>query len=161
MEAKSGIVGLQCSLTTGVYVFATTNRRGQAILRLLVRPMPRLVFDHLEERWEEALGYLKDGPEEVPCIVEEDDARISPFGSFVRIYWQPREEVWERWEEPVTPESHVKSYRVKLELLGHGPGLQRLLEGVSTSCEHFLANGILDIELKAARAKQRDTAGRK
>lgn len=66
-----------------------------------------VVIDRLKERWEEALGYLEDHPEEESSVARENDALRSLFGSFERVYWQPREEDWERWEEPVTPESRI------------------------------------------------------
>ncbi|KUI69825.1 hypothetical protein VM1G_05053 [Cytospora mali] len=112
-----------------------------------------IVIDRLEERWEGALNYLEDHPEEDSPIVTEDEAIRSPFGSFVKVYWQPREEVWERWGEPVTPESHVWLSRMKLERMGRGLGVEGLLQSVSGFYEHFVSEGILDRELAAARAK--------
>ncbi|KAF6821959.1 hypothetical protein CPLU01_12292 [Colletotrichum plurivorum] len=105
-----------------------------------------IVIDRLQDRWEEALGYLEKHP-------KEEDALRSPYGSFMKLYWQPREEVWERWEEPVTPESLVHVNRMKLELLGRGLGAQVLSQGVSGFYEHFVRDGILDRELEAAGAR--------
>ncbi|KAF6813550.1 hypothetical protein CSOJ01_04572 [Colletotrichum sojae] len=112
-----------------------------------------IVIDRLEDRWEEALGYLEKHPEEDSSFPRQGDALRSPYGSFMKVYWQPREEVWERWEEPVTPESRVHVNRMKLELLGRGLGAQVLSQGASGFYEHFVRDGILDRELEAARAR--------
>lgn len=114
-----------------------------------------ILIDRLKERWEEALGYLEDHPDEDShtSIVLEENALSSPFGSFVRVYWQPREEMWERWEEPVTPESRVWLNRMKLELLGRMPGAEGLLQSVSGFYGHFLPEGILDRDLEVARRR--------
>ncbi|KUI52924.1 hypothetical protein VP1G_00445 [Cytospora mali] len=112
-----------------------------------------IVVDRLEERWEEALNYLENHPEEDSPIVTEYEAIRSPFGNLMEVYWQPREEVWERWEEPVTRESRVWLIRMKLERLGRGLGVEVLLQSVNGFYEHFLSEGILDRELEAARAK--------
>jgi hypothetical protein len=110
-----------------------------------------LVIDRLEERWEEALGYLEDHPDEDTHVVSEEEALSSPFGSFAKVCWQPREETWELWEMPVTPESRVWLNRMKLELVGCMLGADGLLQSVSGFYEHFLREGILDRELEAAR----------
>lgn len=112
-----------------------------------------IIIDRLEEHWADALGYLEDYPEARSSIINEEDALHSPFGSFVRVYWQPREEYWQLWEEPLTPERHVQVSRMKLELLGHGLGQEGLSGGVSSFYNHFLPDGILDRELDAARAR--------
>lgn len=113
-----------------------------------------IVIDRLEERWEEALGYLKDHPDEDSHVVSGADALTSPFGSFIEVCWQPREEVWERWEEPVTPESRVWPSRMKLELIGRRLGVDGgLSQSVSGFYGHFLPEGILDRELESARKR--------
>ncbi|OHE97551.1 hypothetical protein CORC01_07166 [Colletotrichum orchidophilum] len=113
-----------------------------------------IVIDRLEERWEEALGYLEDHPDEDSHVVlEEEDALSSPFGSFITVYWQPREETWERCKEPVTPESRVRLNRMKLELVGRMLGAEGLSRSVSGFYGHFLPERILDQELEAARIR--------
>lgn len=112
-----------------------------------------IVIDRLEERWEEALGYLEDHPEEDSHVIEEKDALTSRFGSFIEVRWQPREEMWEVWEEPVTPESRVHLSRMKLELIGHRLGIEGLLDGVNSFFTHFVPDGILDRELEAGRTR--------
>lgn len=115
-----------------------------------------IVIDRLEEHWADALDYPKNHPEARSPLVKEEDALSSQFGSFVRSYWQPRKEYWQRLEEPVTPERHVLVNPMKLELLGRGLGQSGLSGGVSSFYNHFLPDGILDRELEAARASQRD-----
>ncbi|KAF6822591.1 hypothetical protein CMUS01_11022 [Colletotrichum musicola] len=112
-----------------------------------------IVIDRLEDRWEEALGYLEKHPEEDSSFPREENALRSPYGSCRMVYWQPREEVWERWEEPVTPESRVHVNRMKLGLLGRGLGADISSQSVSGFYEHFVRDGVLDRELEAAGAR--------
>ncbi|KAK1982728.1 hypothetical protein LZ30DRAFT_716553 [Colletotrichum cereale] len=86
-----------------------------------------IVIDRLEERWEEALGYLEDHPDEDPNIILDEDAIGSPFGSSIVVYWQPREDIWERYEEPVTAESRVPLKRMKLGVSWTQAGSRRIV----------------------------------
>ncbi|GKT41203.1 uncharacterized protein ColSpa_01384 [Colletotrichum spaethianum] len=112
-----------------------------------------IVIDRLEEQWEGALGYLEDHPNKDSHAVLEEDAFNSPFGSFIAVYWQPREEMWERCEEPVSPEARVWLNRMKLELVGRMLGAEGLSRSVSRFYGHFLPEGILDRELEATRIR--------
>lgn len=60
----------------------------------------------------EALGYLEGYPKEKSPVAREDDAVLSPFGSFFEVDWQPHEEVRESLEEPMTTESRVRLIRM-------------------------------------------------
>lgn len=109
-----------------------------------------IVISRVTDRWEEGLDWVDKHPEEYSSIITEKKAYESLFGTCLLVTWLPREEIWRAYEEPITPEQRVWVTAYSLENL-RSAAQEFLLCGVVTFYEHFLQDGILDLELAAAR----------
>lgn len=107
-----------------------------------------LVISRVTDRWEEGLDWVDKHPEEYSCIMKKADESL--FGTCLLVMWLPREEIWRAYEESITPGEPVGVSAYGLENLRSAA--QKLLRcGVVPFYEHFLPDGILDLELAAAR----------
>lgn len=111
-----------------------------------------LIISRMTARWEEGLDWKDRHPEAESPVITRETAYSSRFGACLLVKWQPRESIWRAWDEPVTPESRVSVTAHSVEKLRaaaqglYGPGARMFYE-------HFVSDGILDMELAAARNK--------
>ncbi|OHE94791.1 hypothetical protein CORC01_09898 [Colletotrichum orchidophilum] len=101
----------------------------------------------LEDSWEGAFEC-----DETDIHIEEEGAQ-SPYGSFATVYWRPREETWEYYEDEFRPENRVKVRRYGLESIGRMLGREGVGNSIRGFYEHFAPDGVLDRELAVAKTR--------
>lgn len=106
-----------------------------------------IVIDRLEDNWEDAF----DCDDRV--TQPEDENTRSSFGSFTTVYWRPREETWEYYEDELRPESRMKMRKYGLESVGRMLGCEGIGNSMRGFYEHFAPDGVLDRELAVARTR--------
>lgn len=109
-----------------------------------------VVISRVTNRWEEGLDWIERHGEGESAIISRKDVYSSQFGTCLLVKWRPREETWRACGEPIAPEQLVSVSAHGLE--GPRTAAQELLcWDVVTFHEHFLQDGILDLEMAAAR----------
>lgn len=111
-----------------------------------------VVISRVTDRWEEGLDWIERHYDGNSTIISRKDAYNSWFETCLLVKWQPREETWRAYEEPIAPEQRVTVSVYRLENL-RTTAHELLYLGVVTFHEHFLRDGILDLEPTQARDK--------